>query len=128
MKFYECSTCHNIFYVVDDSGVIPVCCNQPMNHLCCSNTMLNEHEISYTTETMNDIQKVCVHIGKDKPHPMSNEHYIMWVVIKTDKGAKFHMFSKESEHSCATFYLSSDEKIRSIALYCNIHGLYEKFM
>ena len=128
MKFYECSICHNILYVLDDSGVIPVCCAQPMKKLCESKTMSDEHEISYVIESMNDIHKVSIHIGKQKPHPMTNDHYIMWTAIKTDKGTYIHKFSRESEHSGTTFYLSSDEKIKCIAIYCNIHGLYTKTM
>ena len=32
-KFYKCPICGNVFAVIEDSGVVPVCCGKPMLHL-----------------------------------------------------------------------------------------------
>ena len=69
-----------------------------------------------------DGDKVVVKIGS-VPHPMIEEHHIMWVYLQTDRGGqrKCLEVAKEPE---VTFALA-DEKPLAAYAYCNLHGLWK---
>lgn len=64
--------------------------------------------------------EVCVKIGST-PHPMTNEHYIEYVELETNKGTYRKKLDKDPT---VCFKVDKDEEILNIYSYCNIHGLW----
>ena len=66
-------------------------------------------------------QGVIVKIGSE-PHPMTEEHYIEWIEISTEKGSS-KKFLKPGDKPEALFPVKA-ENIKARA-YCNLHGLWK---
>ncbi|MCL2085668.1 desulfoferrodoxin [Candidatus Saccharibacteria bacterium] len=120
MKFYKCNICGNIFSVVEDSGVNPVCCDQPME-LLKTNTVDGVGE-KHVPVIERDGDKVTVKIGS-APHPMLPEHHIMFVAIRYGDHCQMQHLKVSGEPQ-AEFVVSGNDEITAYA-YCNIHGLWK---
>lgn len=133
-KFYICDICGNLIEMIEDSGVVPVCCGQPMSELLPSQKDLGQEkhvpiviscsrsEQRFLSGECKPTRELLVQVGETK-HPMSDIHSIKWICISTDGG----MYRKElspDDEPAACFVLSRKEKIRSIYAYCNLHGLW----
>ena len=58
------------------------------------------------------------------PHPMTDDHYIEWVALVTNKGNQ----RKELEPGKSPrveFSLDKDEVVEEIYAYCNLHSLWK---
>lgn len=124
INFYICSICGNLIEMVKDSGNSPSCCGKTM-------TMLKPNTVDGATEkhiplvTVKDCKKhktVTVQVG-DTLHPMSDTHYIQWVVIETNKGIYRKNFCP-SDVPIADFCLEECEELITAYAYCNLHGLW----
>lgn len=121
MKYYYCVVCGNLLETIDDSGVNPECCGKKMEELEENEdetASIEKHIPVYTV----DGNKVCVYVG-ERQHPSTNEHYIAWIELQTNKGV-YRKIIKPTELPEACFTLCGDEKIIKISAYCNIHGLW----
>lgn len=79
----------------------------------------NKHVPAVTIN--NDI--VNVKIGVDE-HPMTEEHFIKWIAIKTTKG--YHIAElTHTDKPEATFELDDDETFIAAYEYCNLHGFWK---
>lgn len=120
---YRCNVCGNLMHVLDASDVIPICCGQKMEVLAPNTTDAStEHHVPVVTT---DGCKVCVRIGIT-PHPMTQDHHICWICIRTNEG--YHMRCLCPEHNDtaeACFTLQPDEVICAVYSYCNLHSLWE---
>lgn len=122
MKFYKCLHCGNIVEMVLDKGVTPSCCGESMKELIPNSVdASNEKHVPVIIEGDN---KVTVKIG-EVLHPMSEEHYIEWILIHTDRTIQRKYLRPNSE-SVAEFALLDDEIVLSAYAYCNLHGLWKK--
>ena len=70
-----------------------------------------------------DKNSVTIKVGS-VPHPMSTEHYIMWVMLETNKGYMYRILNP-SEEPVAVFTLQEEEKPESAYAMCNLHGLWK---
>lgn len=121
MKCYYCELCGNLFEVVDDAGVNPVCCGQNMKSVeANSDDTASKEKHVPVVEKEGFITRVKV---GDVPHPMGREHYIEWIEVETDKGVyrKFLDVGVEPE---AEFIINEKENIKNVYAYCNLHGLW----
>lgn len=66
---------------------------------------------------------VTVDIGS-VPHPMTEEHYINWVYVQTEKGGQRKNFAP-GDKPTVRFALTDDDKVEIVFAYCNIHGLWK---
>ena len=122
MKFYECKTCGNVMVLFEDAGVIPVCCGSTMVEVKCQcEDGPTEKHVPVVEVNANE---VTVRIGQEL-HPMSDEHYIKWVVLETNKG-KYIRSLKPGLDPIAKFWLMKDEVPLIAYEFCNIHGLWTK--
>lgn len=64
---------------------------------------------------------VKVNIGAVE-HPMTEEHYIEWILVETCCGSYIRRLSPTSKPE-ATFNIG-DEKVLRVYEYCNLHGLW----
>ncbi len=118
-KFYICEKCGNIVEIIEPSGVPLVCCAQKMTALI-PGTVEASREKHIPEITVNG-SEVKVTVGS-VIYPMSEEHYISWIYLKTDKGVMRKHLSP-SDAPVAIFTLG-DEKPLAAYAYCNLHGLW----
>ncbi|MBQ6148769.1 MAG: desulfoferrodoxin [Oscillospiraceae bacterium] len=121
MKFYRCSHCGNIIAYVENSGVPVFCCGQKMEEILPNTTdAANEKHVPVVNVEGN---KVTVNVGT-APHPMTDAHYIGWVVLCTNLGNQRKLLSPDSEPK-AEFLLLENESVEACYAYCNLHGLWK---
>ncbi len=72
---------------------------------------------------VNDSQ-VIVEVGS-VAHPMVSEHYILWIMLRTDKGFMYRILTP-GEPAAAVFDIQPDEKPLRAYEMCNVHGLWKK--
>ena len=120
-KFYICPVCGNLVEVIEPSGVPLVCCGKPMQELV-PGTVEASHEKHIPVPTVEG-RTVKVAVGS-VDHPMTAEHYIPWVVLRTDKGSHRRHLSPE-DAPLALFSLAEDEQPLEVYAWCNLHGLWK---
>ncbi|NLC48667.1 MAG: desulfoferrodoxin [Tenericutes bacterium] len=120
LKFYICKHCGNVIVKLENSGVPVVCCGEKMGELVPGTVDASVEKHIPVVEIVDDT--VNVKVG-DVPHPMTEEHYISWILIVTQSGyqVKYLNINKEAEAS-----FKVDEKVLEVYEYCNIHGLWKK--
>ena len=121
MKFLLCEHCGNLVGMVRESGVPMMCCGQKMTELVpgTSDGAAEKHVPSYEV----DGYLVNVTVGSVE-HPMTEEHYIEWIAIETEKGAQRKTL-KPGDRPSLVFALSDDDKLDAVYAYCNLHGLWK---
>jgi len=120
-KFYKCNICGNIFGVVNDSGVIPVCCAEPMVVLKANSTDAAAEKHVPVIERSGDM--VTVKVGS-VPHPMTDEHYIQWIIVTNKSGFTERIELKPAEEPLAAFTMKENEGPVTAYEYCTLHGLW----
>lgn len=120
-KFFICKHCGNIIMKVRDSGVSVVCCGEKMSELVpkTADSSVEKH-VPLIEVNGNDVK---VTVGSTL-HPMTEEHYIQWIYIYTEKGSQFYKLNP-GEQPIAYFKLTDGDKLISAYEYCNLHGLWK---
>ena len=121
LKIFKCNHCGNIFEVVNDAKVVPVCCGEPMRELKANTTDAAQEK--HVPEVSVEGNLVKVKVGSVE-HPMTEEHNIEWVYVETEKGGQMKHF-KATDEPKAVFKIVDDKALRVYA-YCNLHGLWVK--
>lgn len=121
MKFYKCSHCGKIIAVVKDTPVPVTCCGEKMSEIvpCSVDAAVEKHVPVCTTEN----GKLIVKVGSVL-HPMTAEHLIEWVAVKTNYGNQRKSFVA-GEVPEKTFALLDGEVVEEVYAYCNLHGLWK---
>ena len=121
-KFYICKHCGNVIEKVEDKGVPVVCCGEVMKELQAGieDAAFEKHIPVYTVEG----DTVHVFIGEVE-HPMTAEHWIEWVSLKTDKSIQ-RKYLKPGEKPSVDFKILEGEEVEEVYAYCNLHGLWKK--
>ena len=120
-KFYICEKCGNIVEMIYDSGVNPHCCGQKMTKLEAGTVEASrEKHIPVATVEGNTVRVV---VGSVE-HPMAEEHSILWIELKTDKGVQ-RKHLEVGKPPVAIFALADETPIEVYA-YCNLHGLWKQ--
>ena len=57
------------------------------------------------------------------PHPMTNEHYIQFIVLVTEENTYIKELQPNDKPE-AKFSLNKDEEIKAVYAYCNLHSLW----
>ena len=119
-RFFICEHCGNIIGVIKDSGVPVVCCGQKMKMIepGTVDASLEKHVPVCKVED----GKVKVQIGSVE-HPMTEEHWIEWVYLQTNKGGQRKNL-QPGEKPEVVFALADETPI-SVFAYCNLHGLWK---
>ena len=119
-KYYICEKCGNVIEKIDDSGVPVVCCGQKMTPIVAGTVEASrEKHIPVATVDGNVVR---VSVGSVE-HPMAEEHSILWVELKTDKGVQRKNLVV-GEPPVVSFALV-DETPLEVYAYCNLHGLWK---
>ena len=117
-KFYICKHCGNVIEKVEDKGGPVVCCGEVMKELQAGieDAAFEKHIPVYTVEG----DTVHVFVGEVE-HPMTAEHWIEWVSLKTDKGIQRKYLKPGVD-----FKILEGEEVEEVYAYCNLHGLWKK--
>ena len=120
---YRCSICGKVIEILHPAAPETICCGQPMK-------LMEEQTTDWKTEKhvpkiTVDGNKVTVDIGisMGTPHPMTDEHYIMWVEIICKDGCYERRFLKPGDEPKATFTVANPEGLWARE-YCNLHFLW----
>ena len=123
LKFYKCEGCGNfITFLAPKTACTPKCCGETMAELLpnSSDGAFEKHLPVISIEE----DLVTINVGSVE-HPMTNEHYIEWIILETANG-----YIKKDLHPedkpMMQYKLIGDEKVISAYIYCNLHGLYKK--
>ncbi|HPX14271.1 MAG TPA: desulfoferrodoxin family protein [Treponemataceae bacterium] len=119
--FYVCKKCGNLVGMIHASGVPMICCGEEMTALT-PNTVDAAQEKHVPVITVNG-STVTVKIGS-VDHPMTEEHYIQWVYLETEKGGMRKCLNPGQKPE-VTFELTADDKVLAAFEFCNLHGLWK---
>ncbi len=119
-KFFVCEHCGNFVGLIYDGQVPMICCGEKMKEVE-PNTVEASAEKHLPVVTVNG-EDVNVKIGS-AAHPMSEDHYIQWVYVETERGGQRKGF-KPGETPELNFKVVDDKPVAVFA-YCNLHGLWK---
>ncbi len=121
MVFYRCPRCGQIVAIVKKTGVPLVCCGKPMQEIVPGTTdaSVEKHVPVYEVKD----GKVSVKVGS-VAHPMTEEHYIEWVSLKTKFGNQRKAL-KPGDAPEVSFLIEKDDEVEAVYAYCNLHSLWK---
>lgn len=120
-KFFLCKHCGNLVGMINDSGVPMICCGEPMTELKANTVDAAQEKHVPVIEVQGNT--VTVKVGS-VPHPMLEEHHIVWIYLQTEQGAQ-RKCPKVGGEAVATFALAEGDKVVAAYEYCNLHGLWK---
>lgn len=120
-KLLKCEVCGKMVAVIKDTPVPTMCCGKPMTVLN-ANTGDGAHE-KHVPVVTREGNLVKVNVGS-VDHPMLPEHYIEFIVLRTNKGNQRKAL-KPGEKPYAEFVLGEGEEVVEVLEHCNLHGLYK---
>lgn len=121
VRFYECEICGQIISVVEDTGVPVVCCGQEMSLIepCSSDGAHEKHVPVY------EVKDGTVHVTVGElPHPMTDQHYIKWILLKTRQGCQRKELAPGDAPEIS-FAICLEDEVEEVYAYCNIHSLWK---
>ena len=119
-KFYICEKCGNLVEKIEDSGVPMVCCGQKMSAIEAGVVEASREKHIPVVQVEGNLVKVVV---GSVEHPMAEEHSILWVELRTDKGV--HRKNLEVGKAPVVSFSLVDEQPLEVYAYCNLHGLWK---
>ncbi len=120
-KFFVCKHCGNLVGIIHNSKVPMICCGEPMAELVPNSTDAAAEKHVPVVEVKENLVTVCV---GSVPHPMTKEHHITWIFLKTLDGGQRKCLDPEGEAK-AEFALTDGDKAVAAYAYCNLHGLWK---
>ena len=120
-KYYICEKCGNLVEKIEDSGVPMVCCGQKMSHLEAGVVEASREKHIPVASVAGNLVRVVV---GSVEHPMAEEHSILWVELKSDRGVQRKNLVV-GEAPVVEFALVDGEKPLEVYAYCNLHGLWK---
>lgn len=120
VKFFICEHCGNLVGKIHDAGVPLVCCGQKMKELVPGTVEASaEKHIPVVS-----VEGSTVHVTVGAvEHPMTQEHLIQWVYLKTSGGGQRKHLAPGAAPA-VSFALTEDDKPLAVYAYCNLHGLW----
>ena len=121
VKIYRCKHCGQIVAAIEKKGCDVFCCGEAMELLVAgvSDGASEKHVPVY--EVVDNV--VHVKVG-EVDHPMSEEHYIQWIILHTNNGVQVHKLAYTDEPK-ADFALLEGDEVIEVFEYCNLHGLWK---
>ena len=117
LLIYKCSVCGNTVVAVEDTGIPMVCCGMDMDELAANS--VDAAVEKHTPVVSIDGNDAAVNVGS-VAHPMTPEHQIAWVILKTAQGFQLKYLDKAGAPE-AKFRISDDDKPEAAYAYCNLH-------
>ena len=122
LDIMRCEICGNIVQVLNSANGELFCCGQPMNKLeaSVSEEAMTEKHVPIFLKYDNNCE---IRVGEIL-HPMTNEHYIMFIEAINENKDEIHLkfLNPNDEPKLAT---DNSKNYKTAIEYCNIHGLWE---
>lgn len=120
-KFYACEKCKTVIEVISGDRQEYSCCGIALKELV-PNTSEGAHE-KHLPVVEQSGNTITVKVGSIF-HPMSEEHSIEWVYLKTQKGCQRVCLSTDTAPE-AVFKLAEGDTPVAAYAYCNLHGFWK---
>lgn len=119
-EVYYCDNCHNVVESLWSGGSDLVCCGKQMQKLEANTTdAAVEKHVPVIERNGN---QVTVKVGGN-PHPMVEEHYILFVELLAGDKVYRHDF-KEGDSTAEATFLTEETDLVARA-FCNLHGFWQ---
>ncbi len=118
--FFRCKHCGNLVGLIHEGNVPMICCGEPMEKLV-PNTVDAAQEKHVPVCTLSG-RELDVQVGS-VPHPMEEQHFIMWVEIQQADKTQRAIF-RPGQEPRAVFTIEEGVPV-SAREYCNLHGLWK---
>lgn len=115
-RFYKCNICGNVIGLIDGDANRMTCCGQKMENLTANTVDASVEKHTPVVEVKGN--EVVVKVGSVE-HPMTEEHYIMWVAIMTENETVRVRLNPSDKPEVTLPY-----KKGTVYAYCNLHGLW----
>ncbi len=118
---YKCGKCGNIAQVLHAEEPPVICCGDPMDRVVANTVDAAKEKHVPVVEKIDG--GYLVKVGS-VAHPMTPEHWIVWIELVSEDGTMIQRkFLESSDTPEATFYTDADKV--TAREYCNLHGLWE---
>ncbi|MDK2936565.1 MAG: superoxide reductase [Eubacteriaceae bacterium] len=117
-SLFQCNDCTGV--LLELHGTISQYCNHNMTELT-ANTIDASKEKHVPIVSHKD-HEITVTVGKF-PHPMTTDHSILWIFVKSRKGGSFIQLTPQDKPE-ASFHIDPLD-IVAVYAYCDIHGLWQ---
>jgi superoxide reductase len=97
-----------------------VCCGQKMSEIVAGTVEASREKHIPVASVEGDVVNVVV---GSVEHPMAEEHSILWIELKTDRGVQ-RKHLNPGEAPKVSFALAGEKPLEVYA-YCNLHGLWK---
>ncbi len=119
VKFLRCAHCGNVYAVLVDGGVTPLCCGEPMQLLVAGTSDGAREKHVPAVERVDD--ELRVRVGS-VDHPMMAKHYIQLIAVACDDRLEVVRLTPDDEPAAA-FHVPAGRPVTVYEL-CNLHGLW----
>ncbi len=117
---YVCEKCGTVVELLYKGGAVSSCCGEEMKPAeVKTEDFVKEKHVPYIERQDGG---VLVKVGKETAHPMTEEHYIVFIEICAD-GVLMRKYLKPGDAPEAFF--KTDAKQIAAWEYCNKHGLWK---
>ena len=123
-EIYKCNVCGKVMEILNPGVPETICCGQPM--VLMEEQTANWKEQKHVPKITINGNKVTIDVGVSMgtPHPMTEEHYIMWIeLICKDNCYKRQMLAPGMEPKAV--FVVDDTSSLAAREYCNLHGLWK---
>lgn len=119
---YVCPKCGTTIELLYKGGCIPSCCGEQMKPAeVKTEDFVKEKHVPYIEKVDGG---VLVKVGKETAHPMTDEHYIVYIEIVAD-GVTMRKYLKPGDAPEAFFATSADAAGIIAYEMCNKHGVWQ---
>ena len=126
MKFFVCAHCKKIVTELHETKVPLMCCGEKMSELIPGTPDAAVEKHVPVVEVKDNTGHVAV---GEVAHPMTDEHYIEWVILETNLGFHVKKLTPADEpKACFNLCKCNPEKPEEVVAvyeFCNLHGLWK---
>ena len=122
-EIWKCNVCGKTLEILNPGAPTQICCGQEMQ-------LMEEQTADWKGEKhvpkiTIDGNKVTVDVGisMGTPHPMTDEHWIMWIELICTEDCYKRKFLKPGDEPKTTFVVADTSGLKARE-YCNLHGLW----
>lgn len=118
VKFFKCNLCGTIVDKIVNNSDSLMCCGEKMQELVPNSVDAAQEKHVPVYERVED--EIVVKVGSVE-HPMTKEHYIMWIAqVSQNRVTRVELYPEQGTETRFPYIPGS-----TIYAYCNLHGLWK---
>ena len=118
---YKCAGCGAVVESLWNGDQTLFCCGNEMKEMVANTT--DGAKEKHVPVVEREEKKVTVKVGS-VAHPMTPEHYILFVELSAGRNVMRHDFKEGDTVAEATFYVEDENVELTAREYCNLHGFW----